>query len=493
MAEVRIPNVFGDHMVLQRDMNVPVWGWAAPGETVTVEFFGQSVSAKADTDGKWRLRLGPLQASAEGREFKVSASNRIVLKDVVVGEVWLCGGQSNMESELNWCCPEDGRTADIPLFRIVKADHTLASKPMEDVKTRPWMRCEPERALAICGTGFYFARKLTQELKIPVGLLDTSWGGANITFWIPGDSYRTLPALREQFDKETAVAHQLTRDHIRQMEQWLQEARESLATKDLICPRPPFMPERREFGHMYNGMVHPFAPYAIRGILWYQGEYNAQDGDYYVDEMRGLIDGWRKAWGQGPIPCYFVQLPNLDKPTDNPAGGDGWAMMRAVQKKAMDAIPNTGMIVTIDIGEADDIHPRNKFDVGERLARWALARDYGRKIAFSSPFYKAMKIEGNRIRVFFEPDGCGLMIGRKDGRNPAVEDQEGKLKRFAIAGEDKQWHWADAVIDGTTVLVSNPAVPKPVAVRYAYSMNPEGCNLYNREGLPASPFRTDDW
>lgn len=263
MAEVRMPNVFGDHMVLQRDLNAPVWGWADPGETVTVEFAGQSLSAKADKDGKWRLRLAPLEASAESREFKVSASNTIVLTDVVVGEVWLCGGQSNMESELNWCCPEDGRTADIPLFRIVKADHTLASKPMDDVKTHPWMRCEPERALAICGTGFYFASK--------------------------------------------------------------------------------------------------------------------------------------------------------------------------------------------------------------------------------------MKIEGNRIRVFFEPEGSGLMIGKKDGKNPAVENQGGKLKRFALAGEDKQWHWADAVIDGATVLVSSPEVPNPVAVRYAYSMNPEGCNLYNREGLPASPFRTDDW
>lgn len=493
LAEVRLPNVFGDHMVLQREMPVPVWGWASPGEKVEVAFAGARASAVTGADGKWRVKLPAMPASAEGRDFVVSGANTLTLKDVVVGEVWLCGGQSNMESELNWCCPEDGNTADIPLFRIVKAEHTLASMPMDDVKTRPWMRCEPGRALAICGTGFYFARKLTRELGIPVGLLDTSWGGSNITFWIPGESYRALPFLRAQFERETAQAHKITREYADQMEQWIKEARASLGTPDVICARPPFMPERREFGHMYNGMVHPFAPYAIRGILWYQGEYNAQDGDYYVDEMRGLIDGWRKVWGQGEIPCYFVQLPNLDKPTDNPAGGDGWAMMRSVQHKAMKAIPNTGMIVTIDIGEADDIHPRNKLDVGERLARWALAKNYGKKIVYSSPFFKEMKIEGSRIRVLFEPGGSDLMIGRKDGKSPAVEDAGGKLKRFAIAGEDKQWHWADAVIDGAAVLVSSPAVPKPVAVRYAYAMNPEGCNLYNREGLPASPFRTDDW
>ena len=192
-ADVRLPNVFDDHMVLQREMEVPVWGWAEPGEKVTVEFSGQVVSATADKDGKWRAKLTPLQTSAEGREFKVAGKNTIVLKDVLVGEVWLCGGQSNMESELNWCCPEDGRTADIPLFRIVKAEHVLAPTPQEDVKTRRWMVCEPGKAQAICGTGFYFARKLARDLKMPVGLLDTSWGGANITFWIPAGSSSRSP------------------------------------------------------------------------------------------------------------------------------------------------------------------------------------------------------------------------------------------------------------------------------------------------------------
>lgn len=493
-AAVRLAQVFGDHMVLQREMPVPIWGWAEPGEAVTVSFAGASAAATAGKDGKWMAKLPPMKASAEGRELVVAGKDTLTLKDVVVGEVWLCGGQSNMESEMGWCSPEDARTASLPLFRIVKAEHTLASAPREDVQTRRWMVCEPGRAAAICGTGFYFARKLTQELKIPVGLLDTSWGGANITFWIPGASYQSMPALRPQWEKETAKAQEMTREYLGKIEAWTAQARKELATGGVIPERPPNMPERREFAHMYNGMVHPFAPYAIRGILWYQGEYNANDGDYYVDEMQGLAQGWRAVWGQGEVPFYFVQLPNFNAPTNDPAGGNGWSMIRSVQAKAMKAIANSGMVVTIDVGEANDIHPRNKLDVGERLARWALAKNYGRSdVVFSSPFYKEMKLEGSRIRILFEPSNSPLMVGKKQGRAPAVEDKAGKLQRFAIAGEDRKWVWADAVIDGATVLVSSPQVPNPVAVRYAYADNPEGCNLYNQAGLPASPFRTDSW
>jgi sialate O-acetylesterase len=491
LAELRLPNVFGDHMVLQRELPVPVWGWADAGEKVTVTFAGASVTTTADAAGNWSLKLPAMPANAESRELTVVGNNTLTFKDVLVGEVWLCGGQSNMESEMNWCSPEEGRAASIPTFRRVKAEHTLAATPQHDVKAA-WSVCANGNASGFTATGFYFARKLTQELKIPVGLLDTSWGGANITFWIPGESYKNLPALRPQWEKETALAQAMTKTYLETIEKWAVEARKSLETKDIICARAPFMPERREFSHMFNGMVHPFAPYAIRGMLWYQGEYNANDGDYYFDEMHGLIKGWRDLWQQGEVPFYFVQLPNLDPPKDEPAGGDGWAAIRNVQTKVM-TLPNTGMIVTIDVGEAADIHPKNKLDVGERLARWALAKTYGRKMAYSSPFFKELKIEGNMARVSFHPVGSGLMVGKKDGLKPAVEDKGAKLKRFAIAGEDKKWVWADAVIDGDTVLVSSPDVPHPVAVRYAYAMNPEGCNLYNKDGLPASPFRTDQW
>jgi len=490
-AAVRLPNVFGDHMVLQREMPVPVWGWADPGEKVTVSFAGASATATADNRGNWALKLPAMPASAESRELSVAGSSTLTLKDVLVGEVWLCGGQSNMESELNWCNPEEGRTANIPTFRRVKAEHTLAATLQSDVKAS-WSVCANGAASGFTAAGYYFARKLTQELKIPVGLLDTSWGGANITFWIPGASYKNIPELRPQWEKETAQAQAMTKAYLETIENWAAEARKSLATKDTICARAPFMPERREFSHMFNGMVYPFAPYAIRGMLWYQGEYNANDGDYYVDEMRGLIQGWREVWQQGNVPFYYVQLPGLDPPKDDPAGGDGWANIRNAQTKVM-ALPNTGMIVTIDIGEAGDIHPKNKLDVGERLARWALAKPYGKPIGYCSPMFKDMQIEGSSIRLAFDGVGSGLMVGRKDGLNPVVEDKGAKLKRFAIAGEDKKWVWADAVIDGKTVVASSPAVPKPVAVRYAYAHNPAGCNLYNKDGLPASPFRTDHW
>jgi len=209
--------------------------------------------------------------------------------------------------------------------------------------------------------------------------------------------------------------------------------------------------------------------------------------------MRALINGWRKVFEQGEFPFYFVQLTILDEPNDNPEGGNGWARLRMAQTKSLE-IPHTGMAVIIDIGEAGDIHPKNKFDVGNRLALWALRNDYGQKnLVCSGPLYKNMKVEGNKIRISFDSAGGGLMVGKKDGRNPTVEDKGAKLKRFAIAGEDKKWAWADAAIDGNTLVVSSPGVPNPVAVRYAYSMNPEGCNLYNKEGLPASPFRTDSW
>lgn len=492
LGEVSLPKVFGDHMVLQRGMPVPVWGWAAPGEHVKVTFGGASATATADATGGWMVRLPAMEASAEGRTMTIEGTNAVRFNDVLVGEVWLCGGQSNMESEMNWCSPDEGRAANIPTFRRMKAEHVLAATPQRDLKAR-WDVCENGNAFNFTATGFYFARMLTRELNVPVGLLDTSWGGSNITFWIPSESYRNDPALRPQWERETAQAREQTRTYLKQLDAWRAEAEASLAGGDVICSRPPFMGDRREFSHMFNAMVHPLAPYAIRGMLWYQGEYNANDGPYYADQMRGLIQGWRALWKQGEVPFYYVQLPNLDKPREDPAGGDGWALIREVQQSVMGKVPRTGMIVTIDVGEADDIHPRNKLDVGERLARWALADTYGRDGVFRSPFFRKLSIEGSRARVHFHDSGSGLMVGRKDGRNPAVEDPAGKLKRFAIAGADKQWHWADAVIDGDSVVVSSPAVPKPVAVRYAYAMNPEGCNLYNRAGLPAAPFRTDDW
>lgn len=244
---------------------------------------------------------------------------------------------------------------------------------------------------------------------------------------------------------------------------------------------------------MYNGMLHCVVPFAIKGALWYQGESNGGEGDEYLAKMRALVGGWRKIWNQGDFPFYHVQLANFEKPNDDPAGGNGWARCRMAQLQSL-TIPRTGMAVTIDIGEGPDIHPKNKFDVGERLAAWALHDEYGKKdITPSGPLYKELKVDGNKAIITFNHTGRGLMVGKKEGREPAKAVPNGALQRFAIAGEDKKWVWAEAVIVGDSVVVSSPIVAAPVAVRYAFSMNPEGCNLYNKDGLPASPFRTDNW
>jgi sialate O-acetylesterase len=284
-----------------------------------------------------------------------------------------------------------------------------------------------------------------------------------------------------------------------EMENWVAQSRKNLAAGLDIAPQPamPASPRAKgEMSVMYNAMIHPIVEMSIKGALWYQGESNGGEGESYFHKKQALIGGWRKNFAQGDFPFYFVQLANFQSPGTDPAGGSGWARLREAQMKTL-TVPNTGMAVIIDnapLAEAKDIHPKNKYDVGLRLAQWALAKDYGQKnVVASGPLFKALKIEGGKAHVTFDYPGAGLMVAKKEGRNPATEAKEEKLKRFAVAGEDKKWFWADAVIEGNAVVVSSPDVKAPVAVRYAFEMNPDGANLYNREGLPASPFRTDNW
>jgi sialate O-acetylesterase len=290
------------------------------------------------------------------------------------------------------------------------------------------------------------------------------------------------------------------------IEAFADESRKALVT-DAPLPAPVELPypisshEPLGWHCLHNGMINPLIHFGIKGALWYQGENNGNEGDSYFQKKRALIGGWRKAWEIGDFPFYFVQLCSFSgypgtKPNMNPAGGDGWAAIRMAQLKTL-TIPHTGMAVSIDLAEAGNhanIHPTNKKDVGERLALWSLAKDYGKHdLVCSGPLYQSMKMEAGRIRIIFDSVGSGLTAATKNGYDPMVKDAAGRLKAFAIAGEDKQWVWADAVIEGNTVVVSSPSVPKPVAVRYAFTWNPDGCNLYNNEGLPASPFRTDKW
>jgi len=510
-ADIRLHKLFTDQMVLQRDMPVSVYGVADPDERVTVQCAGQRVSATATAKGAWTVTLAAMPANAAGQELTITGTNTMTLKDVLIGDVWLCSGQSNMDFRLHGCnTPQDIETADFPAIRFITVPIICAEKPNEDVQTRePWVRwntCLRQTASGISAVGFYFARKIHRETGVPIGLLVSSVGGTNIEKWMPREAFagtQNLDEIGKTIDRAIAEYRKDVAESLGKVEQWLPKARQALqAGQDLPeapdIARHPSMPGSRAGGnwlHLYNGMIHPLSRFSIRGAIWYQGENNSEEEDTYVAKMNAMIGSWRKAWRQ-EFPFYYVQLANWLKPTDVPSGEDKqwrWQKCRMGQLKAL-KIPKTGMAVIIDVGDADDIHPRNKVDVGERLALWALARDYGKtNLVYSGPLFKEMKVEGRKVSITFDSVGSGLMVGEKSGTEPTREVKGGKFKRFAIAGQARKWVWADAAIDGNTVVVSSPDVPSPVAVRYAFSINPEGCNLYNKEGLPASPFRTDDW
>ncbi len=502
-AEVKLANVFGDHMVLQRDVAVPVWGWAAPGQEVRVAFAGQAKQATADQLGRWMLRLDPLSASGEGRSLEVQSGNRLVLRDVLVGDVWICSGQSNMEWSVSASLNADKeiQSADIANIRLFNVPgHTTSQLPRQDAPGQ-WQRAAPQSVKGFSAVGYFFGRHLHQQTDIPIGLIGTNWGGTRIEPWTPPVGFRSVPELAniaaqvDRFDPGVPAGKETWQSYIDEVAAWAEDARASLAKgaplRDPIAP--PGFTNAGQPTAIYNAMVYPLAPYALRGAIWYQGESNGDEGVEYFHKMQALIQGWREVWNQEnlPIHFYFVQLANWKQPTDDPAGGDGWARIREAQRRAL-TVPYTGMAVTTDIGEANDIHPRNKQDVGKRLALWALRDVYGQDVVVSGPLYRDSKVEENKIRIRFDHSGSGLMVGEKQGLEPTRES-DAELKRFAIAGQDRKWHWANAKIDGDSVVVWSAEVERPVAVRYAYSMNPAGANLYNREGLPAAPFRTDDW
>jgi sialate O-acetylesterase len=450
-ADVRLPKIFTDNMMLQRGLPVRVWGWADAGEAVSVALAGKTASTKADDKGQWKLELPAMKPGGSSLELAVKGKNRLSVKNILIGDLWVCSGQSNMEWTLGQSlgAADDIKAADLPKIRRIKINRVQIAKPEADAPIEgPWQVCSPTTAGAFTAVGFYFAREVVAKTNIPIGIIDSNWGGTRIEPWIAPENAEAEAQLNGGLSG------------------------------------------------IYNAMIHPLVPLPIKGALWYQGESNGEEGDGYYEKMKLLIGGWRKQWKQGDFPFYFVQLASFQAVSEDPAGGNGWAKLREAQRKSL-TLPNTGMAVitdTVPLAERDDIHPKNKYDVGMRLARWALGRDYGQKqMVVSGPLFKLLKIDGGKVRLAFDHVGSGLMVGKKEGRTPAVDDKTAKLKRFAIAGADQKWFWADAVIVNNTVTVSSPEVKDPVAVRYAYQMNPDGANLYNREGLPASPFRTDAW
>ena len=657
-AELSMPTVFSDNMVLQRGKPVPIWGSADPDGSVSVSFAGQTKTTAADKSGQWLIRLDPLTSSAKGQKLSVTSTGKpgtgnLAFTNVLVGDVWLCSGQSNMDYEVaggrrgkrNLLEKFDAE-ANYPAIRHFAVPEKSAVIELDDTAKTTWAVCSPATVSQFSAVGYFYGRMIHRRTDVPIGLISSAVGGTKIESWARAGELGKVDGCEEAvarvvergkmikdgtFTMEKAMdiwaakndlgsaakgswgalAHddsdwktvpvptRWSGTEVAELKPfngivWLRRAVEipaRFAGKDLVVSvgkvddrETTFFngvriggsvqyDDRRIYtapgklvkagknvvavrvwngwgdggiwgspkemsvypvGHeeekislagdwlfkrglpankmttapmrmgvksrenlatgLYNGMIAPVAPFAISGAIWYQGESNGGEGRAYTHKMRALIEGWRAAWGQGAFPFYFVQLANFEDAGDDPEGGDGWARMRMAQLQALE-IENTGMAVAIDLADTSnprDVHPENKKDVGERLALWALANDYGKKITYSGPLYKGMSIKGGEAIISFDHVGEGLMVGgEKTGIEPVKSVQDGTLKRFAISGEDRKWHWADASIEGETVVVSSPEVTKPVAVRYAYTRNPDGCNLYNKAGLPASPFTTD--
>lgn len=458
-AELRLPAVLSDNMVLQRDRSVPIWGWAEPGETIVVTLAEQTKSTTTDTQGKWKVDLDSMPAGGPWTMVVRGAGSRLEIKNILMGEVWLCSGQSNMKHYVRDCVDggHEVATANYPQIRLLEISCLHCPEPRDDIdlslnqdsapyESYPpeWKECSPESIPIFTGVGYFFGREIHKELDVPVGLINASWGGSACEAWMNTAFLREFEEFQPILDREQS-AH--------------------------VTSKP---------GHMFNAMIHPLIPFAIRGVIWYQGESNAPRSYQHRNLFPNLIYGWRDLWGQGDFPFYFVQLPNFESECTDPEEGD-WQEMRESQLMTLATTRNTGMAVTLDLGDSNDIHPRNKQDVGKRLARVALAEIYGKDIVAYGPIFDSMTIEKHKVYLSFREIGDGLVT--RDGGPPTG---------FAIAGKDRVFYWADAEIVDDKVVVSSPKVPEPLAVRYAWAKNPF-FNLYNKNGLPASPFRTDTW
>ena len=624
-ADVKLPQFFSDNMVLQRDKPIPVWGWAGAGENITVRFNNQAKKTKADKNGNWMVKLdneiagGPFQLIIKGK-------NEVTVNNVLVGEVWICSGQSNMEMPIaGWGkinnYEQEIADADYPMIRHIKVPNTISAVPLQDISAGNWEICSPATAGDFTAVGYFFARELFNKLKVPIGLINTSWGGTMVETWISRQAFENsdefksmiagIPSLN--FDSLARVKSAATVKRIEEMQgplravnadswndvntddsQWpliqlpnlwerqqpgdldgviwfrktvnipgevvgkkatLQlamvddnditfvngtkvgstsgrtEKREYIIPasllkqgKNVIAVRVEdtgggggiygdstdlkltvekqvislggnwhFRVEKITGGSpavgpnsyptlLFNAMVNPLIPYAVEGAIWYQGESNAGRADQYSKAFPLMINDWRSRWGEGDFPFYFVQLASFNSANGDSKKGSSWAELREAQTKTL-SLPKTGMAVTTDIGNPTDIHPKNKQDVGKRLAAIAFHEVYGENNVYSGPMYQSMKTSGNKVIISFSHTGGGLL----------VKDKYGYLKGFEVAGADKQFHYAKAIIDGNSVIVSTDSVAAPVAVRYGWADDAGDDNLFNKEGFPASPFRTDNW
>ena len=486
-AELRLPSILGDHMVLQQQAEVAIWGWAKPGEDVTVLVSSKSYTATADPDGAWRVVFEPMAATFEPLQIVVQSSSgeRLTIKDVLVGEVWLCAGQSNMDFKVAHSENREDAVAnaDLPGLRVFSVNQERSAEPRVDVEGQ-WKQSDSKSVLMFTAVGYYFGRELHRELNVPVGLIHDAWGGTRIEAWTPLQAFENNPVLHEDMEVIRAdnQRYELAKkEAVNQIESWLKVAREAIENEAAI-PAPPDWPtsaltEKNKPTSVYNAMVHPITPYAIRGVAWYQGESNNGDGPIYRDRMQSLIQSWRAMWQNPDMPFYYVQIaPYKYGGSLHPAYALPW--MWEAQRQILE-IHNTGMVVTTDVAEVDNLHPPRKLEVGRRLSLWALSHTYGRKdIVCCGPIYSGYRIDGDSIRVTFK-HAAGLTSS--DGK---------PLSWFTIAGEDMRFVDADARVDGDSVIVRSSEVKHPVAVRFGWDQIAQP-NLVNAAGLPAICFRTD--
>jgi sialate O-acetylesterase len=518
-ADVKLPAFFSDHMVLQRDLPAPVWGNAAPGEKIAVTFAGQSASTTADASGRWLIKLTPLPASATPQILTVRGASTVTVNDVLVGDVWLASGQSNMDSPMSsgsaaQALPE----ATDPLIRFFKVTKSVAAEPQSDLKGK-WELSTPEAAKNFSAVAYFFAKEIRRTQNVPVAVFNDAWGGTPIKTWMSAESLRSGsgPVLAKTLAEwETALAQHLSvKDkpelmtaYYADMKDWETNVQPGIkaakaagkpapadARPEPVQPDPIAMPSASKRPSTpsisYNAMIAPLVPYGLRGVLWYQGEADASRGLDYRDLFPALIKGWRAAWGQGDLPFLYVQLPSNGKDTVPVAAQSNtipW--LREAQASAL-SLPATGMAVTLEIGDPDNVHPDNKVHTGHRLALVAREKVYGEKVVGSGPLYRDHSIVGGTVRVRFTGIGGGLVVGSAPWHPAGVQPLPvDKLLGFYIAGADQKWVEAEARIEGDSVVISSPAVSSPVAARYGWAASPH-VNLYNREGLAAAPFRTD--
>ena len=454
-AETKLPSILGSHMVLQQGEKCPIWGWDEAGTGVTVSFAGQTHTTKAGKDGRWQVSLNAMKVNAKGAALTIKGSSTVKLEDVLVGEVWLCSGQSNMEWTVSRSAnsKEEIANGNHPLIRHIKIPHRPSTKAESNVPSTGWQPCTPKVVASFTAVGYYFGRHLHEKLNVPIGLIGSNWGGTRIEPWIPPVGFKSVPALKANFADKLDQFPSPTRGNG-------------------VNHQSPLA--------LYNGMISPLLPYTIKGALWYQGESNNGEGMLYHEKMKALIAGWRSVWNNPELPFYYVQLAPFRYGSDNDPRLPGiWQAQLETLK-----VPHTGMAVTTDITTLRNIHPPNKQDVGKRLALWALTKDYGKKLKgqYSGPIFSKMDhAEGKEsLTVHFQKDSTGGL----------TTNDKKPVSHFEIAGKDGKWHPAKAtIVYGDHLIVKSDAVKNPVHVRFGWHQMAEP-NLVNGAGLPASPFST---